>query len=96
MSDIELKIDTPVGHVENVSESQTNSEKEFERKNVWKSCCLEVDKRAITFFSQFTISIMIISFCLLQLYRLDKCDSSEYMSLLTLVLGTWLPNPSMK
>jgi hypothetical protein len=85
--EVELKIETP---------SETKSEKEFERNNVWKSCCLEVDKRAITFFSQFTISILIICFCLLQLHTLDKCESGEYMSLLTLVLGTWLPNPSMK
>ena len=76
--------------------SQTLSEKEFERKTYWKSCCgFQVDKRGISFFSQFFISIIIIIFCLLQLHRLDKCDSDIYMNLLTLILGTWLPNPKM-
>ena len=79
-----------------LSNSQTLSEKEFERKNYWDSCCIRADKRAISFFSQFFISILIISFCLCQLYRLDKCDSDIYMNLLTLILGTWLPQPSMK
>jgi len=82
--------------VELTIKEPTHSEKEFARRNVWRSCCLEVDKRAITFFSQFIISIFIIAFCLGQLYTLDKCDSDIYMNLLTLILGTWLPNPSMK
>jgi hypothetical protein len=86
-----VRVDTPPKNV-----SSTSSDKEFERSNVWKSCCLRVDKRAITFFSQFTISLIIIIFCLGQLYILDKCDSDIYMNLLTLILGTWLPNPSMK
>jgi hypothetical protein len=74
----------------------SKSSEDIRRENTWKSCCLLVDKRAVSFFSQLGISITIIVFCLCQLYTLPKCDSGEYMSLLTLVLGCWLPQPSMK
>lgn len=80
----------------NMPSAVSKNSDEFRRENTWKSCCLIVDKRAVSFFSQLGISTIIIIFCLCQLYTLDKCDSSEYMSLLTLVLGCWLPQPSMK
>jgi hypothetical protein len=82
-------------NIDKLSNSQTLSEKEFERKTYWKSCCLKTDKRAVSFFTQFFISILIIIFCLYQLHILDKCDSDIYMNLLTLILGTWLPQPTI-
>jgi hypothetical protein len=77
-------------------ESPSMTDSEIKRNNTWKSCCFVVQKDAIQFFSQLVISLLIITFCLFQLHYLDKCESAEYMSLLTLVLGTWLPQPSMK
>lgn len=85
---LELKIDTPRRKSENnISEI---SEKNFNRKVYWKSCCFELDRRAVSFFTQLFISLMIITFCLFQLHTLDKCDSTEYLSLLTMVLGVWV------
>ena len=63
----------------------------------WTSCCLEVDKNAVQFFSQLGISVGVISFCLYQLVHLTECEQqTAYSSLLTLVLGVWLPSPRMK
>ena len=65
--------------------------------NTWKSCCVRADKRAISFFSQLSISILVIVFCLYQLIHLDTCqDQTQYIGLLTLILGVWLPAPAMR
>jgi hypothetical protein len=84
---LELKIDTPRRKSENISELSENT---FNRKVYWKSCCFELDKRAVQFFSKLLISLMIITFCLFQLHTLDKCDSDIYLSLLTMILGVWV------
>jgi hypothetical protein len=70
-SEEETKLKIIPEGTEQLSNSQTISEKEFERKNYWDSCCLRTDKRAVSFFSQFLISILIITFCLFQLHTLD-------------------------
>jgi hypothetical protein len=90
--EVELKIDTP--NERNISEISRSSS-EIEKKNTWKSCCLRVDRRAVQFFSQLVISLMIITFCLFQLHYLPKCESGEYLSLLTMVLGTWIEAPRL-
>ena len=68
-----------------------------EVEETWTSCCLKVDRSAVIFFSQLSISIGTISFCLYQLIHLTECEQQQtYSSLLTLVLGVWLPSPKMK
>jgi hypothetical protein len=70
---------------------------EVEEKETWTSCCLKVDKNAVQFFSQLAISVGVISFSLYQLIKLPDCEQQQtYSSLLTLVLGVWLPSPKMK
>ena len=71
------------------------SSKEFRRETEWKSCCLTLDRRAVRFFSQLVISLIIIIFCLFQLHRLDKCESSEYLSLLTMLIGVFIEAPRL-
>jgi hypothetical protein len=71
--------------------------KEKEEEHNWRSLCLTVDKRAITFFSQFFITLIVISFCIVQLFRLESCDSQQaYLGLLTLLIGCFLPQPQFK
>lgn len=73
----------------------SQSSKEFRRETEWKSCCLTLDRRAVRFFSQLVISLIIIIFCLFQLHRLDKCESSEYLSLLTMLIGVFIEAPRL-
>jgi hypothetical protein len=74
----------------------SDTEKEFKRKTYWKSCCLTIDRRAVQFFSQLSISLIIIVFCLFQLHTKPKCDTGEYLSLLTMVLGMWIDAPRLE
>ena len=66
-------------------------------EHTWEACCLVADKRAITFFSQFFITMGVMSFCIVQLVRLDDCNSEQaYLGLLTLLIGISLPNPKFQ
>jgi hypothetical protein len=61
----------------------------------WKSCCLEVDRKAVVFFSTLGISLIMIAFCIFQLTTSKSCEAQQaYMGLLTLVLGIWIKSPS--
>jgi hypothetical protein len=72
--------------------------KQFEHENIWTSCgCMKMDKRCIQFLSKFSISMLAMGFCLVQLSKpsLPNETQSAYMSLLTFILGVWLPSPSI-
>ena len=88
--EVELTINTTPR--ENISEI-SDTEKSFRRKIYWKSCCFELDRRAVKFFSQLTISLIVIIFSLYQLYR-DK-DKDVYLSLLTMILGIFVEAPRL-
>lgn len=66
-------------------------------ENNWKSCCLTVDRRALQFFTQLSISLIVISLCIYNLVQYpDNCDSNQvYMGLLTMTIGVYIPAPSM-
>ena len=62
--------------------------------NTWTSCCLTIDRRAATYFTQMFIIIMVMVFAIIQLVRLDDCNSQQaYLGLLTLLLGILVPSP---
>jgi hypothetical protein len=72
------------------------AEKKYETQ--WKSCCGNTfDSRATIFFSQFTIAMVVTSFCIYQLIHEESCEAQGlYSSILTLILGVFLPSPKMK
>ena len=64
---------------------------------LWRSCsgCL-IDKRVLLFSVQATISAATAGFCMYQLATQPGCDSQGlYSGILSLVLGTWLPQPQV-
>ena len=65
--------------------------------NEWRSFCFKADKDFIKFFVQVAISCMILS---LSIYKLciitSNEDKSLYVSLLTLILGIYTPQPNIK
>ena len=68
-----------------------------DRQIRWKSCCLYADKDAIMYFSQIFVLFCFLSFCCLQLVRLESCEGQQlYSSLVTLCLGILCPNPRIK
>ena len=74
-----------------------NNQVQFAHKYTWKSCCLQVDKRALSFFTQAGFSAAIVGFCIVMLITAQDCETfSRYSPLLTLVIGVWLPSPQLK
>ena len=66
--------------------------------NVYKSCCLVIDRRAVLFFTQLAMSVATLVFSCWMLIRGEylPCESSQlYVGLLTLILGWWAPAPSL-
>jgi hypothetical protein len=63
-------------------------------EDTWTSCCLTVDRRATTFFTQMFIILLVMVFAIVQLIRLDDCNSQQaYLGLLTMLLGILIPSP---
>ena len=89
--EVELKINTTPR--ENISEL-SDTEKDFRRRVFWKSCCgCNLDKRSVKFFSQLTISLIVVIFSLYQLHK-DK-NTEIYLSLLTMILGVYVEAPRL-
>jgi hypothetical protein len=80
-------------------ELQEATESKHEEKrinNTWSSCCFNSDRRAVVYFSQLGISLITISFCIYQLTHLNSCEAqSLYSGILTVIVGTWLPQPQL-
>ena len=79
-----------------LSRSEISDTESINKQTTWRSCCLTIDRRAVQFFSQLSISLIIIVFCLFQLHIKPKCDTGEYLSLLTMVLGIWIEAPRLE
>ena len=72
-------------------------ERKFNHSVMWRSCCLEVDRRAVSFFSQLAFSVVIVAFCVVMLGMFQDCATfSRYSPLVTLVIGIWLPQPQLR
>jgi hypothetical protein len=77
-------------------------ELEFKRNTFWKSCCDSViDRRATVFFTQVAIGAVVIFFAMAKMllsspYRCSGDDPSVYVGLISVILGWFVPAPSMK
>jgi len=77
--------------------SKSATESEFKHRIMWRSCCVELDKRAVLFFSQLFISVSIVTFCITLLIVKQDCETfSRYSPLVTLLVGVWLPQPQLR
>lgn len=67
-----------------------------DENDLWRSCCLEMDSSAVLFFSQLFISLIVVIFCIYMLVMSKTCEAdSLYSGILSLILGSYLPTPSM-
>lgn len=66
-------------------------------ENNYRSCCLTVDRRALQFFTQLGVSLIVMTLCIYNLViHHDDCDSNQvYMGLLTMIIGVYIPTPTM-
>ena len=74
-----------------------SEERKFDHSYKWESCCLRVDKRALSFFTQAAFSAGIVAFTVSMMAINQDCATfSRYSPLLTLVVGVWLPSPNLR
>ena len=73
----------------------------FRRRTFWKSCCGVIDRRATQFFVQVMIGAGVMIFCMAKIWQavpLHGCtgeDTTVYFSLLSALVGFYIPSPSM-
>ena len=62
----------------------------------WRSCCITTDKNMIIYFSQMSITIIILVFSSIQLIKSEyDCNkSAPYLSLISFILGKLLSSIS--
>jgi len=76
--------------------SLKRTQNEFENENFYRCCSgTKSDKRVIEFFSKFVICVIVLMFCIVQLYvHHDNCNSNSlYGNILSMILGLFLPTP---
>ena len=62
--------------------------------NNWYTGCGFVDSRVVLYLVYALFSLLVVVFCMVQLSTLVACHPQQmYSSMLTLVLGVYLPNP---
>lgn len=70
---------------------------EDQSDNIWKSCCLSMDRRAVQYFSQLAIISAAMGLCI---FKLGTDSSQEtqvsFMALLTFLIGVICPSPKFK
>jgi hypothetical protein len=80
-----------------LNRSKSTLDDEFKRRFVWRSCCLELDKRAVLFFSQLFVSLLMLCACVTLLGLNQDCATySRYSPMLTFIVGVWLPQPQFR
>ena len=73
-----------------------NEERKFAHETTWRSCCVTVDRRAVSYFGQLGFALLVIVFCIVQLSRDSDCATwAKYSPVLMLVIGAMLPSPKL-
>lgn len=66
------------------------------KEEMWVSCCMRMNPKAVVFFSQLAIALTVIAFCIVQLSMSESCEQdSLYSGILMLVVGVYLPSPKI-
>jgi hypothetical protein len=83
-----IGISRTIPNQDNVTETPLNQNSEIDstEDTHWVQC--------IVFWCSFVVSYSIAAFCMYMLSKVDKCDSGEYLSLLSTCMAIWVPSPS--
>ena len=80
----------------NMQEEKIETARPERHVSTWQSCCLVMDKGAPAFFAQLFVSLLVLTFCMYQLVFQSSCEAQAlYSGVMTLVIGTWLPQPQI-
>jgi hypothetical protein len=67
---------------------------EEDSQNIWTSCCVKLDRRAVQFFSGLAVSLIVLSLCLVKILT-EEDGSGVYLNLVILILGIFSPSPQL-
>jgi hypothetical protein len=63
--------------------------------NTWKSCCFTLDKRSTIFFSTYSMSLILVFFCIFKLSgNLSCAEQNTWVGLMTMVIGIYMRAPT--
>ncbi len=65
------------------------------KKNEWNVCCSKSSSVFIKYVVQVLISLIVLIFSIVQLSMDDKRDKSIYISLISTILGLFVPAPTL-
>ena len=94
----EEKTDIPKSHslVKLEMEHKIDIEQK-QQENTWRSCCYDLNKNAVQYFTTISIIVGIMVLCIYKLSTNQSCENqTAYMGLLTLLLGILTPSPVFK
>ena len=84
-------------HLQKEIEIKQPSEIITDDNTKWDSLCFRLNKGFVKFLAQFAVSVLVLSICSYKILNIDeKEDKSLYVSLITLILGVYLPQPTIK
>ena len=84
-------------HLQKEIEIKQPSEIITDDNTKWDSLCFRLNKGFVKFLAQFAVSVLVLSICSYKILNIDeKEDKSLYVSLITLILGVYLPQPNIK
>ena len=84
-------------HLQKEIEIKQPSEIITDDNTKWDSLCFRLNKGFVKFLAQFAVSLLVLSICSYKILNIDeKEDKSLYFSLITLILGVYLPQPNIK
>jgi hypothetical protein len=66
--------------------------------NVWQASCMKFDRRCLIFMNQVFFGMTITIFCMFKLSNdeLDVEIHMVYLSILTTIIGIFLPSPTLR
>ena len=69
----------------------------IQQQNTLRSCCYDLDKNAVQYFTTISVICSIMGFCIFKLITDETCVGQQaYMGLLTLCIGIVAPSPTFK
>ena len=71
--------------------ARAESEGTMARTYLWRSCCVEMDSRALLVFSQLVISLLVLIFYVYEIATLGESQWAQMTA--TFIIGVWLPSP---
>jgi hypothetical protein len=93
-------------HIIHMMDTDRRNELGFRRETFWKACFgIVIDKRATQYFVQVVIGSCVMTFCMAKIWISNNCDTQEptcvrvdttvYFSLLSALVGFYIPSPSL-